>query len=455
MDEDTDVLDENAVLKNWSDFEQSDRAELKQFIDEKVFVKVKLDQLPKEVVLVDATWVRKYKRTDKGLKPKSRLCARGFLDPMKSGLPTRSMTATRLSQRLVLSMAATHQLEVTSWDISGAFLKGFSFERVRQILRQRGVSSPPRRVVIVPPANVWRHLGHFNQDFNISDADLGLYGLECMKPAYGLVDAPLAWQLCLHESLELAGGVQSLLDENFYAAAAGTPKFLKETYNYLTSKFGKVTVQGLPFNHCGCRYSKTADGGYKIDQQEFLDSMQPRVLKDTMERALTAEETSLLRSILGGLLWVTATRLDLVVDVGVLQSRVTKAKVSDLVLANSIIKKAKMQQYKDVGIIYRHFRTTVPWKVAVIHDASSASKSRSYSQEGVIVLSMPDFLNLDKQIHTIDGLSVSEANFGGVGRILYVQGSRSKRISYPTSHAETLAAISGLEISSLVSIRTL
>jgi hypothetical protein len=97
----------------------------------------------------------------------------------------------------------------------------------------------------------------------------------------------------------------------------------------------------------------------------------------------------------------------------------------------------------------------VPWKVAVIHDASSASKSRSYSQEGVIVLSMPDFLNLDKQIHTIDGLSVSEANFGGVGRILYVQGSRSKRISYPTSHAETLAAISGLEISSLVSIRTL
>ena len=47
-------------------------------------------------------------------------------------------------------MAATHELEVTSWDISGAFLKGFSFERVRQILRQRGVSSPSRRVVIVP-----------------------------------------------------------------------------------------------------------------------------------------------------------------------------------------------------------------------------------------------------------------------------------------------------------------
>ena len=91
-------------------------------------------------------------------------------------------------------------------------------------------------------------------------------------------------------------------------AAAGTPKFLKETYNYLTSKFGKVTVQNLPFNHCGCRYSKISDGGYKMDQQEFLDSMQPHVLKDTkdMDRALTAQKTSLLRSILGGLLRVTA-----------------------------------------------------------------------------------------------------------------------------------------------------
>ena len=59
MDEDTNVLDEKAVLEHWEDFEQSDRAEIKQFHDEKIFVKVKLDQLPKEVVLVDATWVRK------------------------------------------------------------------------------------------------------------------------------------------------------------------------------------------------------------------------------------------------------------------------------------------------------------------------------------------------------------------------------------------------------------
>jgi len=43
-------------------------------------------------------------------------------------------------------MAATHK----SWDISGAFLKGFSFEKVRK--------TPERRAAAIPPPNVWRHL---------------------------------------------------------------------------------------------------------------------------------------------------------------------------------------------------------------------------------------------------------------------------------------------------------
>ena len=46
-------------------------------------------------------------------------------------------------------------------------------------------------------------------------------------------------------------------------------------------------------------------------------------LGDDQNRPLTPAKTSTLRSILGGLLWITATRLDLVADVGVLQSRVT------------------------------------------------------------------------------------------------------------------------------------
>ena len=37
--------------------------------------------------------------------------------------------------------------------------------------------------------------------------------------------------------------------------------------------------------------------------------------------------------------------------------------------------------------------------------------------------------------------------------MLWSQGSRSKRISYSTSHGETLAAINGMESASLVALR--
>lgn len=62
-------------------------------------------------------------------------------------------------------------------------------------------------------------------------------------------------------------------------------------------------------------------------------------------------------------------RLDLVADVGVLQSGVTRATVQDLHLANSVVKKAKMSQYDEIGIVYRHLPTSSPWRLAAEHDA--------------------------------------------------------------------------------------
>eukprot|EP00435_Cladocopium_sp_Y103_P033818 s172_g8.t1 len=137
-------------------------------------------------------------------------------------------------------------------------------------------------------------------------------------------------------------------------------------------------------------------------------------LGDDQNRPLTPAEGSTLRSLLGGLLWTTATRLDLVADVGVLQSRVTKATVQDLHMANAI--------------------------------------GKAYSQEGIMILLMQDNLNFNSQIHSITGLEVSEEHFGDA-HILFAHGAKAKRISYSTSHSETLAAFSGLETASLVALR--
>ena len=95
---------------------------------------------------VDAIWVRKWKFVvlDNGTKVrivKSRLCARGFLDSQNQEITTRATTASRLSQRLLVALSAIFGFELETWDISGAFLKGFPFDEVQALLRKKGSRS--------------------------------------------------------------------------------------------------------------------------------------------------------------------------------------------------------------------------------------------------------------------------------------------------------------------------
>ena len=179
VDTDTDVINEADVFPIWEQVEEADKKELKQFIDTKSFRCVLMNEISEDTVVIDATWIRKWKRkADGSLVVKSRLCARGCFDPHKEHLTTRSTTATRLSQRIVLSTAARNQMDCESFDISGAFLKGFTCEKVRQLLRARGIVSPVRKVVVVPPPNVWRHLAAADKSFEIC-GNFSAYGLAC------------------------------------------------------------------------------------------------------------------------------------------------------------------------------------------------------------------------------------------------------------------------------------
>ena len=116
--------------------------------------------------------------------------------------------------------------------------------------------------MVVPPPNTWRQLAHFDQNFNIPEESFGKFGLLCQKPAYGLNDAPLAWQMSLQETLEEGGGVQSLLDECLWhfkfpdgrlqglisthvddLAIASGEQFLMEQQRKLNSKYGSIKAQ--------------------------------------------------------------------------------------------------------------------------------------------------------------------------------------------------------------------
>ena len=324
-------------------------------------------------------------------------------------------------------------------------------------------------MVVYPPANVWRHLAKFDPQFDIGEDNISNYGLLCLKPIYGLNDAPLAWQLVLHEYVLAEGATASKMDENFFTwkqdgvpdsiygvltchvddlAIAGEAKWLDGLYERMVKKFKKVTRQTMPFEHCGAEYSETKQG-LCISQKAFAERLQSTVVPNRPdEDKLNPEEVTMFRSQLGALLWLTSTRLDLIAEVSFLQSRVTTAQIKDLKQTNNVIKKAK--DYKELGIHYRRFRTKNQ-RLVCIHDASSASKGRNYAQEGVLVAVADDYFVDNIAAETSDEDQVKL--HGGPMHIIYAHGCKAKRVSYSTSHAETLSMVGGLETATLCMLR--
>ena len=157
VDKDTDVLSDADIHQNWELVEAADLLEISSFVEQKVFKSTYIKDVTSSII--DAIWIRKWKRMPDGtLKIKSRLCARGFLDPQKHFLPTASSTATRLSHKIVMSLCVLLDLKLESWDISAAFLKGFTFKEMERVFREKGLGIPKRRVYLKPPNNVWRLL---------------------------------------------------------------------------------------------------------------------------------------------------------------------------------------------------------------------------------------------------------------------------------------------------------
>ena len=234
--------------------------------------------------------------------------------------------------------------------------------------------------------------------------------------------------------------------------AGGKKEWLARQLQLLQAKFGKVTRQTLPFSHCGVWYERLP-GGFRMSQDSFAFKLKPADIASNRhdEELLSAPEITMFRSILGGLLWLTATRLDLIAEVCVLQSQVTRAKVTHLRQANGLVKKAIQEAGQGMGLYFQKLQG--PLRLACVHDSSAAGSVRNYAQEGILVLLCEDRMKqFDREYeHVLDDQQCKA--LGGRCHILWAHGAKAKRISYSTSHAETLAAVSGLESATLVSVR--
>ena len=213
-------LSESDIINYWPVVEKADKAELDAFIQHKVFSCKHYTDMESGNVM-DATWVRRWKLSDGQWIVKSRLCGRGFLDSQKSVIQRHSSTASRLSQRIALSLGMQEDnMIMESWDVSNAFLQGLTFDMLQSKAKQFGMEplAEQRQIYLSPPANVWRHFrNHPNSKIKISSANVPFFVLLLLKPMYGLIDAPLMWQVALSSFIKSdLHGIRSCYDENFY-----------------------------------------------------------------------------------------------------------------------------------------------------------------------------------------------------------------------------------------------
>ena len=156
-------------------------------------------------------------------------------------------------------------------------------------------------------------------------------------------------------------------------ALSGPTSWIDRIDAGLNKRFGKTTRQRLPFSHCGCEYIKVNDG-FKICQREFAEKVKPAPIPQGEEFCkLTNFQTSgQYLEHLGAILWLTATRLDLIAGISLLQSRVAVMEGKDLKQANAV-GSGNVIEFKDMGLYYRHLQTNHR-RLMCLTDASSASK---------------------------------------------------------------------------------
>jgi len=196
----------------------------------------------------------------------------------------------------------------------------------------------------------------------------------------------------------------------------------------------------------------------RLHQQEFTRKLKTATVqshrKDHGDLKLDSKELTDYRCILGAMLWLCNTRPDLLIDVGELQTDVNCATIAHLKVANALVTKTLRNSHKLLGLIYAPLHP--PFRIVTNADSSHATKESAYAREGVMVLLMEDRGFSDRSIQlSPDGILLPSEyiKMMGFAHCLVCASHKAKRVSYSTSHAETLSACFGKELAQVLSLR--
>ena len=299
--------------------------------------------------IIDAKWVLKWKFRGETRTIRARLCLRGFKEHGADHLSNYSATASRLSQRLLVSETVLRDWQLASTDVPKAFLQGVTYSELAEMTKQ-----PERSVAFILGSESVPCLRMLS---GYESFDPRTECLSCLKPGTGCRDAPRAFSLKLRGITSKFGFKSSFLDSEleYLQHPDGTPRLLllkhvddlkmagsksdiESVVAYLAKEFGELSVEWNTFTFCGVRHTQQ-DGEVVLDQTKFIAAIKEmEVPKQPSEDLLSEFLRRQFLSLLMTVAYAMLTRIDAAVYVTALQRECHKAKVIHVKRLNLIVR---------------------------------------------------------------------------------------------------------------------
>ncbi len=357
---------------------------------------------------ITTTWVL----TEKGDEVRARLTARGFQE--EGDFPTDSPTVQKHSVRLLLAMACKYGWDISTTDITSAFLQGNLLDRDVYI-------KPPKEANM--PNKLWK----------------------LNKCLYGLKDASRQWYFKVVNKLKELGFQKSFCDKGVFFLIkdnkligfialhvddflhAGDQYFNKVIMPQVLAAFKVGKSETRDFLYTGFRI-RQGDNCIKVDQEKYTKNVQiPSVdlkqLKDK-KREMNQGELTLLRQLTGIVNWAQrSTRPDLSFETIELSTKFKGGLVEDLIQAKNVAARLK--------------------KLDVVVTTSNVGR---FEECQVWVFTDAAFRNLNNNTDSCGGYFLMIVNIiNGLCAPIEWRSGKLKRKVHSTLGAETLSLYSGID----------
>jgi len=339
------------------------------------------------------------------------------------------------------------------WDISTAFLQGMNFDQLATVTGQE-----VRQVSFTPPRGSEKYVKELGEARHY---DPSQHVLQMLKPVYGLKDAPRAWRLRLDAELRKLGGHPMLSDAAIYLwhrdgpggrlcailsthvddlKGGGDKDCITHIRQGLEKAFGALTEKIGTFMHCGVQHEQQPDGSVLVDQLHYVSRLHAAEVAGVdqlcLERPLSEKQHADFLSLLGGVAWVTQSRMDVCIYTVALQRKAKSPKVEHLLRLNRLV---KWLRRKPVRMLYAKLQQNSEEQRNI---RTSVITDSAFRKETTTGLCMRGF---------IIGLTPLDPNTPG-GPIHFIDwgAKKQKKITRSTYAAELHSLVDGYELGKIV-----